>query len=265
MEDPVAEIEGVIRLLTQAPPIEQHEAIDTYFCRNASFTHPLCRTGNSENSRFLIHGIYRWYKVMSPRIDITVHSVAFDKPNLLLYVNLSQVFRIWIFPWYGAPVKFVTVIGLEHHHGKYYIKSQDDLYQTDQWIRFIPFTPGLSLLVWILQYIATYLCWVFALMSWPVTFVETFKRQKKTEAEWMVGPIGVKDSEYGDRQGLIDVSEKRDIRNGFREEAGVQQRPRNSGDGVKDVEREDKRNETKSTYLEYSDTQFAVLKPETAA
>lgn len=76
MENPVKEIAGVIHLLTQSPPSTQRQTIEKYFSLDASFTHPFCRTGKWPNSRMLIQIIYRWYKIMSPSIDITVHSVG---------------------------------------------------------------------------------------------------------------------------------------------------------------------------------------------
>lgn len=72
----VKEIPGVIHLLTQSPPSIQRETIETYFTRNASFTHPFCRTGSWASSRWLIEMVYRWYKIMSPSIDLTVQSVG---------------------------------------------------------------------------------------------------------------------------------------------------------------------------------------------
>jgi hypothetical protein len=76
MDDPVQEIGDVVHRLTQSPPQEQAEAIDQYFSQNASFTHPFCRTGSFNNSRLLIHYIFRWYKIMSPRIDLKVNGVG---------------------------------------------------------------------------------------------------------------------------------------------------------------------------------------------
>ncbi|KAF2115230.1 hypothetical protein BDV96DRAFT_599597 [Lophiotrema nucula] len=180
MENPEEEISGVIHLLTQSPPTTQLETIETYFTPNASFTHPFCRTGKWENSRFLIQVIYRWYKIMSPRIDITVHSVAFDKPNLLLYVSISQVFRIWIVPFYRAPVKLVTVLELKHNKGDnlYYIDSQNDLYQVDQFVRFI--APGFGkILVWMWQFWATFFCLLGAATLWPISLVEEYMGSEK--------------------------------------------------------------------------------------
>ena len=76
MDDPLHNCVPIIHTLTQGSPREQEQAINTYFTPNASFTHPFCRTGSFEGSRLLIHGIYRWYKIMSPKIECHVNSVG---------------------------------------------------------------------------------------------------------------------------------------------------------------------------------------------
>lgn len=76
MEDPRSEITSVISRLTQGSPSVQQQTIDTYFTPNAEFTHPFVRTGSWEGSRYLIHAVYRWYKIMSPRIELDVHSIG---------------------------------------------------------------------------------------------------------------------------------------------------------------------------------------------
>lgn len=73
---PVAEIPHVIHTLCQATPSKQRAALEKYFTPSASFTHPICRTGSFNGSRWLIWCIYRWYKVMSPRIELGVDSVG---------------------------------------------------------------------------------------------------------------------------------------------------------------------------------------------
>lgn len=97
-----------------------------------------------------------------------------DRSNLILYVSISQVFRIWVLPFYAAPVDLVTVIQLEHNESdsKYYITGQNDLYQTDEWVKFIPLAPGVSLLVRALQLMATMFCVVATYVFWPVTLME---------------------------------------------------------------------------------------------
>lgn len=66
----------MIRLLIQTSPSQQREAIETYFTPDAAFTHPFVRTPAFPGSRHLLHIIYRWYKIMSPRVDFTIHSIG---------------------------------------------------------------------------------------------------------------------------------------------------------------------------------------------
>ncbi|KAJ4303293.1 hypothetical protein N0V90_002186 [Kalmusia sp. IMI 367209] len=172
MEDPANEIRGVIHLLTQSPPTIQRDAIETYFTPNASFTHPFCRTGTWENSRFLVQAIYRWYKILSPKIELTVNSVAYDESNLLLYVNITQVFGIWVIPFHRARVNLTTVLKLRRNRGdgKYYIQSQNDLYQTDEFVKFL--IPPSWIIVWLWQFWATAFCLLGAAALWPITWAE---------------------------------------------------------------------------------------------
>lgn len=66
----------MIRLLTQSPPSLQQATIEKFFTPSASFTHPFCSTRSFDGSRWLIVMIYRFYKIMSPRIDLEVKSVG---------------------------------------------------------------------------------------------------------------------------------------------------------------------------------------------
>ncbi|KAL6707845.1 hypothetical protein ACN47E_003745 [Coniothyrium glycines] len=172
MDNPVKDIPRVVHLLTQSPPSIQRATIDSYFTPDASFTHPFCRTGKWPNSRLLVAFIYRWYKIMSPTIDITVQSVAFDETNLILYASVFQIFRIWWIPCYYAPVHLTCVLRLEQNprDGKYYIKAQDDLYAVDQWIRFL--LPGGWVLVYMYQFWATVFCVLGVVVLRPVSWAE---------------------------------------------------------------------------------------------
>ncbi|KAL8728748.1 MAG: hypothetical protein Q9181_005233 [Wetmoreana brouardii] len=202
MEDPVSEIPRIIRLLTQSQPSTQRATIETYFTPSASFTHPFCRTGSFEGSRWLIWCIYRWYKIMSPRVDLDIGGVAFDEKNLTLYVNVQQVFRIWAIPFYNAPVSFVTVLKLVRYpplppqpsyptpfnpydaqNGSrykatssekplFYIQSQKDLYQVNEFFKFFSQFGILSGLLLLWQFLSTAICVVGAMIFWPVSWVE---------------------------------------------------------------------------------------------
>ncbi|MCJ1246677.1 hypothetical protein MMC30_003886 [Trapelia coarctata] len=198
MENPAAEIPHIIRSLVQTPPSIQRATIERYFTPDASFTHPFCRTGSFNGSRWLIWCIYRWYKIMSPRIEIEIDSVAFDPPTLTLYVSMHQILRIWFIPGYSAPVKLVTVLKLipssststtkypsatppssasnttstQRPKTTYLIQSQNDLYQVNEFITFWSPFRLLWVFVLALQWMATAACVVGMVLGTPVSWVE---------------------------------------------------------------------------------------------
>ena len=72
----VSEIPRIIKPLCTAPLDTQRTVVETYFTPTASFTHPFCRTGSFPGSIWLIVMIYRWYKILSPHIDVVVDGVG---------------------------------------------------------------------------------------------------------------------------------------------------------------------------------------------
>jgi hypothetical protein len=113
---------------------------------------------------------------MSPQIrNVHINSVALDKSHgsiSTLYVNLDQTFSIWAIPFHRADVNLTTVIKLrkDESDGKYYILSQEDLYQTDQWVRFFWF--GGSFVVMLVQFLATLISAASTYVFSPVTWLE---------------------------------------------------------------------------------------------
>ena len=116
--------------------------------------------------------------------DPSSSATAFDEANLTLYVSIFQIFRIWLIPFYYAPVFLTSVIKLEYNDDeKYYIASQDDLYAVDQWIRFI--APGGWILVHLWQLWASFFCVVGAIVLHPITLLEErSSRGSGREIEW---------------------------------------------------------------------------------
>ncbi|MCJ1477448.1 hypothetical protein MMC13_006119 [Lambiella insularis] len=178
MENPVKEVSQVIHSLTQTPPSVQRATIERYFTPDASFTHPFCRTGSFNGSRWLIWCIYRWYKILSPRIEISVDSVAFDAHSLLLYVSIHQVFKIFVIPGFRAPVKLVTVLQLVRAPASskaqplYLIASQNDLYQVNECVKFFSVLRIVWLFVLVWQFIATGFCVLGAILCSPISWME---------------------------------------------------------------------------------------------
>lgn len=176
MEDPIHEVGPLIHsLTTTTSPSTQRKTLERYFTSNASFDHPLCAVDSSLSpieSRRLLLAVYRWYKILSPIISLDVNSVAFDDCKGRLYVDATQIFTFWFLPWIRVRAELVTVLTLEKRHerrgaggriggivngdgtglvngvvngdgdsgiDRWYITQQKDLYQTEQWLGFLPF------------------------------------------------------------------------------------------------------------------------------
>ncbi|KAL8356811.1 hypothetical protein RB601_001901 [Gaeumannomyces tritici] len=90
MENPVEDIDAVLRALCQGGAEEQQGAIEAYFLPDAAFAHPFYRVPRFQPtrvpgalfprrehvvcSRDAIAAIYRWYRFLSPRIDFQIDS-----------------------------------------------------------------------------------------------------------------------------------------------------------------------------------------------
>ncbi|KAJ9138850.1 hypothetical protein NKR23_g8239 [Pleurostoma richardsiae] len=207
MEHPVPEIKEVIYRLTTGTRDEQADTLRTYFLPDAAFGHPFCRVpsfpGNTVpllpwlNSRELILLIYRWYRILSPHIDIKVHSAVFDEVTSTLYVNISQTFRIWFIPFYRADVWLVSALRLvaldpadaepaavaakgaaapppltngDGDGRLWFVQRQEDLYPVADFARFVmPW--GIASLVGVWQLWSTAACVVLAVLFAPLARV----------------------------------------------------------------------------------------------
>lgn len=203
--------------------------MNRYYVPNAEFVHPFCRVPPFENvavpivgqanSRQLILSIFRWYRILSPRIDLKVNTVQFDEANSKLYVDISQRFSLWFVPFYAANVNLVTLLHLtkagtntssaaqltngetpqgfveEIKHGDlpsfsevasskepllsadgggtYMVAKQEDLYQVNEWIKFIvPYGIGNAIIsAW--QLFVTAVCLAGTVALFPFVWILT--------------------------------------------------------------------------------------------
>ncbi|EFX00495.1 flavin-binding monooxygenase-like protein [Grosmannia clavigera kw1407] len=186
MNNPVKEIPAVILSLCTRPQAEQEATIDRYFLKDASFVHPFCYvppiatlydivpwpfspvvgiTGDI-NSRRIVRAIFRWYKILSPDIDIAIDSIAWDEAQCILYVSIHQRFALWFVPFYAAKVHLITELQLEpvgesgtESRPVYYISRQEDHYQLTELLKFVlPKVGPASWTIW--QLFSTWLCYV---------------------------------------------------------------------------------------------------------
>ena len=87
---------------------------------------------------------------------------------------------MWVLPFFSAPVSLVTVLQLvkvpsnksSDTNPRYLIQSQNDLYQVNEFVKFISQFGVLSVLVFVLQFVATACCVLGAMVFWPISWVE---------------------------------------------------------------------------------------------
>ena len=104
---------------------------------------------------------------------------AYDKENLTLYVSIHQLFHLFLLPRFifsPASVSLVTVLQLVPSTAggkkRYLIRSQNDLYQVNEFVKFVSLFGVLSVMVIAFQLLATGFCVLGALVGWPVSWVE---------------------------------------------------------------------------------------------
>ncbi|KAH8656122.1 hypothetical protein BGZ60DRAFT_417824 [Tricladium varicosporioides] len=182
MDHPKKQIPNIIHLLTEGSPAEQRDTLEAYFLPDSTFTHPLCRVPSFShvslpilgeiNSRWVTWMVYRWYKILSPRIVLQVECNEFNKKTNILWVEIHQIFSLFFIPFFKSNVHLTTKLHLVHasEDNKYYIKSQEDLYQLNEIVKF--FWPGGATIIWFWQMFATFLCIVGALLLAPMTWMK---------------------------------------------------------------------------------------------
>ncbi|KAG8928834.1 hypothetical protein FRC02_006409 [Tulasnella sp. 418] len=106
MQNPKEEIADVVHKLTSTDsPNVQKDTLLKYFTSDASFNHPLCCVKSGDNSREAILGVYQWYRIMSPVIQIHVDKVVFDETGNVLHLDMVQTFHIFISLFRPAPAR----------------------------------------------------------------------------------------------------------------------------------------------------------------
>lgn len=106
---------------------------------------------------------------------------VFDQKTQQLYLSIFQVFHLFFVPVYKAKVNLVTVLQLtqDESSGKYFIQSQHDLYQFNEFVKFV--WPGGATVLWVWQQIATLVCVIGSLLLAPVTRLEQKLALKKAQ------------------------------------------------------------------------------------
>ena len=139
MEDPLAEINGVVEGLVRAKDADaQRDVLQRYFLQGASFDHPMCcvtRTRNSRDAGLL--QVYQFLRSVFMDTEIEIHSVAINEEKDRMYVEATQHLRSYI-PFvrkyiYDRYARLLVVLSLQKmEDGKYYVSRQQDLYSIQE-------------------------------------------------------------------------------------------------------------------------------------
>jgi hypothetical protein len=112
--------------------------------------------------------------------------LEYNQKSQILFIEIHQIFSLFFIPsWlYKSDVHLTTKLHLAHLPSpsdpgsyKYYITCQEDLYQTNEWVKF--FWPGGATIIWCAQLFATFVCIVGALALAPVTWFEQRHANRK--------------------------------------------------------------------------------------
>ncbi|KAF8197124.1 hypothetical protein BJ912DRAFT_954843 [Pholiota molesta] len=148
MENPVKEIKSVVYQLTATnSPDVQKAALESYMTSDVAFRHPVCSVNSGPNSRDTVLGIYQWYRILSPKIDIQVESIVFDSDQNVIYLEGVQWFKLFILPFKPAPARLIVRLTLRKQEGLFYISEQEDFYHTDDFAALLlpPIAPFIRL------------------------------------------------------------------------------------------------------------------------
>ncbi|KAM0163074.1 hypothetical protein ACHAPG_001446 [Botrytis cinerea] len=191
MDDPKSQITSLIHALCSGAPSAQQQALEEYFTPDASFSHPLCSVPSFSsvrlpvvgevNSRWVLGCVYKWYKVLSPRVVVGVDGVEYNSEAQTLFLQLHQQFHLFFVPFFYPTVYLTTIIYLaptkessesnsSAPQTKYLIKHQEDLYQSAELVKF--FWPGGTQIISFWRLIATFLCILGAMIFAPMTWME---------------------------------------------------------------------------------------------
>lgn len=119
---------------------------------------------------------------------------------------MSQIFSIWLIPFHVAPVTLTTVLDLttdsnpsQPDRPLYYIKRQEDLYQTSEFIKFLlPHVGHWLVSAWHL--FATFFCIIGVVALWPMLWLE--------ENGYLPGRIAQGNLAYPIDRNIADIKQK---------------------------------------------------------
>lgn len=146
MENPVTEVEDVIRSVTEPYRASVLAAnVEKYFTEDAVLHHPLLVTKGRE----AIKGIYKMVRVQTIDQKIEFHAVMFNEDKTQVTVDLTEHMNGRICSLRSSRVSLRLLVRLHLVQGtdrKYRIRKQEDNFTSEAGVIGLPFIPGFTTL-----------------------------------------------------------------------------------------------------------------------
>ncbi|KAH9820083.1 hypothetical protein DFH28DRAFT_1079945 [Melampsora americana] len=153
MDNPVAEVEDVIRSVTEPYRASTLAAnVEKYFAEDAVLHHPFLVVKGRE----AIKGIYKILRVQTVDQKIEFHAVMFNEDKTQVTVDLTEHMSTRICSHQCSRVSLRLIVRLHLVQGtdrKYRIRKQEDNFSSEAGVIGIPFMPGFTTLASLIRVI----------------------------------------------------------------------------------------------------------------
>lgn len=136
MDNPIEELAGVIRALTESPSTQQvFDNIDKYFTEDAAIFYPVFNQIYTRNGRENLKAAYQWRRTFTYNDRSEYNVIMVNKDQTQATIDTIQVIRFRLAPIraFDARINYIIRLGLRRcdYDGKYRVYRQQDNFPTD--------------------------------------------------------------------------------------------------------------------------------------
>lgn len=136
MENPLEELEGVVRAVTEATSTaDTFASIDRYFTEDAILLYPSFAQIYTRNGRENVKAAYQVARAVGFGIKVEIHAVMINKDQTEATIDLTQTVRVRALPVNSVNVRCNFIVRLKLRKSvddhKYRISCQQDNFPTD--------------------------------------------------------------------------------------------------------------------------------------
>lgn len=162
MDDPVAQIEDVVRSITEpyaASVIATN--VEKYFTEDAFIWHPILNQSKARNSREHLKGIYKMLRVTTIKNKIEFRAVMFNSDKTKGAIELTEYLHPRLFPFRKSQIAlpfWVRIDLIKGIDGKYRICRQHDVMVNDPRVSHRTFLSCFHIIVNLIKAFNAFIC-----------------------------------------------------------------------------------------------------------